>query len=105
MCRNVAFSASHRKVIQFKRAFLGDSLEPKSKPCYQNNNSVNENKIFYLQIAKTASIDLGICQGEHQKQIDKQISRQESFLPNTHNFLVFFIVFEWSSGQNFGKCS
>ena len=67
MCRDVAFSASHWKVIQFKRAFLGNSLEPKLKPCSQNNNSVNENKIFYFEIARTASIDLDICQGEAPK--------------------------------------
>ena len=61
MCENSIFSMSHWKVIQFKRMFLGDFLELKLRSCSRNNNSVNENKKSYLQIAKTISTDLDIC--------------------------------------------
>ena len=64
MCGNGIYSTSHWKVIQPKRAFLGEILEPKLRPCSWNKNSVNENKKLYLQIAKTVSISLDIYWGK-----------------------------------------
>ena len=64
MCGNDIFWTSHWKVIQHKRAFLGESLEPKLKPCSRNKNSENENKISYCQITITLSIGLNIHPGE-----------------------------------------
>ena len=63
-CGNDIFSTSHYKVIQHKRAFLGESPEPKLRPCSRNENSKNENKISHRQISKTVLIDLNIHRGE-----------------------------------------
>ena len=63
-CGNEKFSTSHYKVIQNKRAFLGESPEPKVRPCSRNENSKNENKISHHQISKPVSVDLNIHRGE-----------------------------------------
>ena len=63
-CGNGIFSTSYYKVIQHKRAFLGECPEPKLRPCFRNENSKNENKISNRQISKTVSIDLNIHRGE-----------------------------------------
>ena len=53
-----------RAFIQHKRAFLGESPEPKLRPSSRNENSENENKISDRQISKTVLIDLNIHRGE-----------------------------------------
>ena len=64
MCENSIYSALQWKVIQLKRAFLWESLEPNLRPCSQNKNNINEIKISCLPIAKTISVDLETHQGE-----------------------------------------
>ena len=68
MCGNGIFSTSQWKVIQHKRAFLGEPPEPKLRPC-----SRNENKISYRQITKTVSIGLNIHQAETLNTKQKKI--------------------------------
>ena len=63
-CGNDIFSTSYYKVIQHKRAFLGESPEPKLRPCSRNEKSKNKKKISHCQISKPVSIDLNIHEGE-----------------------------------------
>ena len=79
MCGNDIFSTSHYKVIQHKRAFLGESPEPKLRPCSRNENSENENKISHHQISKTVSIDLNIDRGETLNTKQKKIMVRNNF--------------------------
>ena len=67
------------KVIQHKRTFLGESPEPKLRPCSRNENSVNENKISYRQITKTVSIGLNIHQAETLNTKQKKIMVRNNF--------------------------
>ena len=78
-CGNDIFSTSHYKVIQHKRAFLGESPEPKLRPCSRNENSKNENKISHRQISKTVSIDLNIHRGETLNTKQKKIMVRNNF--------------------------
>ena len=73
MCGNGIFSTSHSKIIQHKRAFLGESPEQKLRQCSRNENSVNENKITYRQIPKTDSIGLNIRRRETPNTKQKKI--------------------------------
>ena len=73
ICGNGIFSTSQWKVIQHKRAFLGESPELKLRPCSRNENSVNENKIFYCQITKTVSIGLNIYQADTLNTKQKKV--------------------------------
>ena len=59
--------------MQLKRSFLWERLERKLRSCSRNKNSVNGNKISYLQFTKTVSIGLHIHRGEasNTKQIKK----------------------------------
>ena len=79
MCGNGIFSTSHYKVIQHKRAFLGESPEPKLRPCSRNENSENENKISHHQISKTVSIDLNIDREETLNTKQKKIMVRNNF--------------------------
>ena len=79
MCGNGIFSTSQWKVIQYKRAFLGESPEPKLRPCSRNENSVNENKISYRQITKTVSFGLNIHQAETLNTKQKKIMVRNNF--------------------------
>ena len=79
MCGNDIFSTSHYKVIQHKRAFLGESPELKLRPCSRNENSKNENKISHRQISKTVSIDLNIHRGETLNTKQKKIMVRNNF--------------------------
>ena len=63
-CGNDIFSTLHYKVIQRKRVFLGESPEPKLRPCSRNEKCKNQNKIFQHQLSKTVSIDLNIHRGD-----------------------------------------
>ena len=95
MCGNGIFLTSHGKVIQYKRAFLGESPKPKLKPCARNENSVNENKIFYRQITKTASIGLNIHRGETPNTKQKKImvrNNFRNFYSANSTFLKFSIL-------------
>ena len=74
MCGNGIYSTSHWKVIQLQRAVLGEPLEPKLRPCPRNWKSVNENKISYLQIAKTVAVGLNIHPGEVPNSKQKNYS-------------------------------
>ena len=94
MCGNGIFSTSHWKVIQHKRAFLGESPEPKLRPCSRNENSVNENKITYRQIPKTVSIGLNIRRGETPNTKQKKImvrNDSRNFYSTNSTFLKFSI--------------
>ena len=94
MCGNGIFSTSHWKVIQHKRAFLGESPEPKLRPCSRNENSVNENNITYRQIPKTVSIGWNIRRGKtpntKQTKIMVRNNFQNFYSPNSA-FLKFLI--------------
>ena len=79
MCGNGIFSTSHCKVVHHKRAFLGESPEPKLRPCSRNENSVNENKKYYRQITKTVSIGLNIHRGETLNTKQKKIMVRNNF--------------------------
>ena len=78
-CGNDIFSTSHYKVIQHERAFLGESPEPKLRPCSRNENSKNENKISHSSISKTVSIDLNVHRGETLNTKQKKIMVKNSF--------------------------
>ena len=78
-CENDIFSTSYYKVIQHKRAFLGQSPEPKSRPCSRNENSKNENKISHRQSSKTVSINLNIHRGETLNTKQKKIMVRNNF--------------------------
>ena len=80
MCGNGIFSTSECKLIQHKRAFLWESLEPKFRSCSRNENSVNENKISYCQITKTLSFPLNIHQTETLNTKQKKIMIRNNFL-------------------------
>ena len=79
MCGNGTFSASHYQVIQYKRAFLEESPEPKLRPCSGNENSENEKKMSHRQISKTVSIDLNISRGEILNTKQKKIMVRNNF--------------------------
>ena len=79
ICGNGIFSTSQWKVIQHKRAFLGESPKPKFRSCSRNVNSVNENKISYRQITKTVSIGLNIHQAETLNTKQKKIMVRNNF--------------------------
>ena len=83
MCGNGIFSTSQSKVIQHKRAFLGESPEPKLRPCSRNENSVNESKISYSQITKTLSVGLNIHQAE-------TLNTKQNKVMVTNNFRNFY---------------
>ena len=94
MCGNSIFSTSHCKIVQHKRAFLGESPEPKLRPCSQNENSLNENKISYRQITKTVSFGLNIYRGETLNTKQKKIvvrNNFQSFYSTNSTFLKFSI--------------
>ena len=95
MCGNGIFSTSHYKVIQHKRAFLGESPEPKLRPCSRNENSENENKISHRQINKTVSIDLNIHRGETLNTKQKKIMVRNNF-PNFYSANSTFLKFSIS---------
>ena len=78
-CGNDIFSTSHYKVIQQKRAFLGESPEPKLRPCSRNEKSKNRNKISHCQISKPVSIDLNIHRGETLNTKQKTIMVRNNF--------------------------
>ena len=94
-CGNDIFSTSHYKVIQHKRAFLGESPEPKLRPCSRNENSENENKISHRQISKTVSIDLIIHRGETLNTKQKKIMVRNNF-PNFYSTNSTFLKFSIS---------
>ena len=96
MCEKGIYSTSHWKVIQLKRAFLGESLESKLRPCSQNKKSVNENKKSSVQIYKTVSIGLDIHQGEapNTKQTKKIMVRNNFW--NFYSVSSIFIIFSIS---------
>ena len=79
MCGNGIFSTSQWKVIQYKRAFLGESPEPKLRPCSRNENSVNESKIPYRKITETVSIGLNIHIAEKLNIRQKKIMGRGNF--------------------------
>ena len=79
MSGNGIFSTSHYKVIQYKRAFLEESPEPKLRPCSQNENSENKIKISHRQISKTVSINLNIHRGETLNTKQKKIMVRNNF--------------------------
>ena len=94
MCGNGIFSTYHYKVIQHKRAFLGEFPEPKLRPCSRNENSQNENKISHRQISKTVSIDLNIHRGETLNKKQKKImvrNNFQNFYSANSTFLKFSI--------------
>ena len=82
MCGNGIYSTSHWKVVQLKRVFLGESLEPKLRPCSPNKNSVNENKKSYIQIDKTVLIDLHI----HRREALNTTKKKNMVRKNVWNF-------------------
>ena len=73
MYGNSVYSTSHWKVIQPKREFPWESLEPDLRPCHRNKDSINENKKSYLPIAKTILIGLNIHRGEVQNTKQNKI--------------------------------
>ena len=79
MCGNGIYSTPHWKVIQLKRAFLGEALESKLRPCSRNENIINENKISYLQIAKTVSNGQNIHRGQASNSKQKKLSSGTTF--------------------------
>ena len=93
MCGNGIFSTSHYKVIQHKRASLGESPEPKLRPCSRNENSENKNKISHHQISNTVSIDWSIHREETPNTKQKKIVVRNNF----RNF--------YSANSTFLKCS
>ena len=93
MCGNGVWSTSHWKVVQLKRAFWGESLEPNLRPCSRNKNSVNENKKSYPQIAKTLSVGLYIHQGEVQNTKQNEKLWSETIF---ETFSVSFILIIFS---------
>ena len=95
MCGNGIFSTSQWKVIQYKRAFLGESPEPKLRPCSRNENSVNENKISYRQITKTVSIGLNIHQADTLNTKQKKIMVRNNF-QNFYSAISSFLKFSIS---------
>ena len=94
-CGNDIFSTSHYKVTQHKKAFLGESLEPKLRPCSRNENRENENKIYYHQINKTVSIDLNIHRGETLNTKQNKIMVRNNFR-NFHSANSSFLKFSIS---------
>ena len=95
MCGNGIYSTSHWQVIQLKRAFLGESLEPKLRPCSRNKNSLNENKKSYVQIDKTNSIGSGIHQEEVPNTKQDKI-RVRNNIWNFYSVNSIFIIFSVS---------
>ena len=91
---NDIFSTCYYKVIQHKRAFLGESPEPKLRPCSLNENSKNENKISHRHISKTVSFDLNIHRGEALSTKQKKImvrNNFQNFYSANSTFLKFSI--------------
>ena len=89
------FSTSHCKIVQHKRAFLGESPEPKLRPCSQNENSLNENKISYRQITKTVSFGLNIHQADALNTKQKKIMGKNNF-QNFYSAICTFLKFSIS---------
>ena len=81
--------------MQYKRAFLGESPEPKLRPCSRNENSVNENKISYCQITKTVSIGLNIHQADTLNTKQKKIMVRNNF-QNFYSEICTFLKFSIS---------
>ena len=94
MCGNGIFSTSQWKVVQYKRAFLGESPEPNLRPRSGNENSVNENKMSDHQITKTVSIVLNIHQANTLNIKQKKImvrNNFQNFFSAIRTFLKFSI--------------
>ena len=87
---------SHYKVIQHKRAFLGESPERKFRPCSRNENSENENKISHRQINKTLSVDLNIHRGETLNTKKKKKIMVRNNFPNFYSANSTFLKFSIS---------
>ena len=79
MCGNGIYSTPHWKVIQLERAFLGEAMKLKLRPCSRNENIINENKISYLQIAKTVSTGWNIQREEAPNSKQKKLSSETTF--------------------------
>ena len=82
MCGNGIFSTSHWKLIQHKKAFLGESSEPKLRPCSRNENNIQESRISDCQITKTISIGLN----NHRRQALNTKQKKSMVRNNFRNF-------------------
>ena len=82
MCGNGIFWTSHCKVIQQKRAFLGDSTEPKLRPCSRNETT------------KTVSVGLNIHRGEPLNTKQKKTMARNNFrhLYSTNSTFLKFSI-------------
>ena len=95
VCGNGIYSISHWEVIQLERAFLGEPLESILRPCSRNKNSINENKISYLQVAKAVSIGLNIDRGEAPNSKQTKIKIRNNFW-NFYSAVSIFTIFSIS---------